>query len=70
MKADGGNLFRAQAALAFLGHITAFYNEQEAGCPPENFGFGLSTILNYIEAELIAVDNESTEEKETKNGKT
>ena len=58
MKADGGNLYRAQAALTFLGHITAFYNDQDAGCPPDTFGFGLSTILSYIEEEIIAASEE------------
>jgi hypothetical protein len=66
MRADGGNLFRAQAALSFLGHITAFYNSHDADCPPDDFGFGLSTILGYIEDEIIAASNELTEKEKGK----
>jgi hypothetical protein len=63
MRSDGGNLFRAQAALSFLRHITTYYNDQDTGCPPETFGFGLSTILGYIEDEIIAASNELTEKE-------
>ena len=66
MQNDGGNLFRAQAALSFLGHITAYYNEHDAECPPEGFGFGLSTILGYIEDEIIAASHELTEKEKGK----
>ena len=66
MQADGWNLLRAQAALSFLGHITAFYNDQDTGCPPETFGLGLSTILGYIEAEIIAASHELTEKENRK----
>ena len=61
MQADGGNLFRAQAALSFLGHVTACYNGNEADSPPENFGFELSTILRYIEDEITAAESGQTE---------
>jgi hypothetical protein len=70
MKADGGNLYRAQAALSFLGHIATFYNDNEANNPPTDFWFGLATILGYIEDEVIAADTARTEEDEKceKNG--
>ena len=66
MQADGGNLFRAQAALSFLGHIASCYESDKANFPPENFGFGLAIILRYIEDEIIAAENETENSKEKK----
>jgi hypothetical protein len=52
-------LYRAQAALSCLQHLTCFYDEQ-AECPPENFGFGLSVILSGIGEDITAAYNECT----------
>jgi len=71
MEADGGNLYRARVALSFLGHIAACYESDKANFPPEDFGFGLSTILYYIEQEIMAAEEEiegETAETEGKNG--
>jgi len=35
MQADGGNLYRARAALSFLEHITTYYSD-EADTPPRS----------------------------------
>jgi hypothetical protein len=51
MNTPNGYLYRAQAALSFLGHIACFYDE-DADTPPTDFGFGLSVILNSIEADI------------------
>jgi len=72
MQADGGNLYRAQAALSFLAHIAACYESGKANFPPEDFGFGFSTILYYIEQEIMAAEEEiegETAETEEKDGK-
>jgi hypothetical protein len=69
MQADGGNLYRARSALAFLGHITTYYNSDEADTPPNDFGFGLSTILYYIEQEIIAAENQIEEWGKKERGK-
>jgi hypothetical protein len=58
-----GYLYRAQAALSALGHITCFYDE-EADTPPNDFGFGLSVILSHIQDDVTAAYNELTEPKE------
>ena len=67
MQADGGNLYRARAALSFLEHITTYYSD-EADTPPSDFGFGLSTILRYIEDEIIAAENQIEEWGEKARG--
>jgi len=72
MQAEGRNLYRARVALSFLGHIAACYESDKANFPPEDFGFGLATILNYIEDEIIAAEEENDGEAagtEEKNGK-
>jgi hypothetical protein len=51
MQSVDGYLERAQATLSCLGHLACFYDEN-AGAPPADFGFGLSVILNYIEADV------------------
>jgi hypothetical protein len=56
-------LYRAQAALSALAHITCFYDE-DADTPPKNFGLGLSVILSHIEDEVRAAYNEYTKPKE------
>jgi hypothetical protein len=56
-----GYLYRVQAVLRFLGHITAFYNEADADCPPELFGYGLSVILGNIEDDITRAHNGLTE---------
>jgi hypothetical protein len=66
MQADGGNLYRAQSALTFLGYIATFYNDNKANSPPADFWFGLATILGYIEGEVIAAENEITEKEKEK----
>ena len=71
MKNDGGNLYRARVALSFLGYIATCYEGDKANFPPEDFGFGLATILSYIEDEIIAAEEENdgeAAETEKKNG--
>jgi hypothetical protein len=53
------HLFRAQAALSFMEHLACNYSE-EADTPPEDFGFGLSVILSYINDDVTAAYNECT----------
>jgi hypothetical protein len=55
-------LDRAQAALSALGHFACYYDE-EADIPPQDFGFGLSVILGYIEDDIREVYNECTKPK-------
>jgi hypothetical protein len=69
MQADGGNLYLARSALAFLEHIITYYNSDEADTPPNDFGFGLSTILRYIEDEIIAAENQIEEWGKRKEGR-
>jgi hypothetical protein len=68
MTNDGGNLFRAQASLAFLGHVCTFYSDSDANNPPTDFWFGLATVLGYIEDEVIAAQRTGEGEKCEKNG--
>jgi len=71
VKADGFNLYRARVALSFLGHMAACYASDRANFPPDDFGFGLSTILYYIEEEIAAAEEEierKVAETENKNG--
>ena len=58
-----GFLFKAQAALSFLGQITCFYDEN-ADPPPGDFGFGLSVVIGYIEDEVRQAYNLITETEE------
>jgi hypothetical protein len=58
-----GYLYRAQAALSALGHITCFYDE-EADTPPQDFGFGLSVILSHIEDDVKAAYNKLAKKEE------
>jgi hypothetical protein len=57
-----GYLYRAQAALSFLEHISLYY-DKDADVPPEDFGVGLSTIFRYINADVTAAYNEITKPK-------
>ncbi|MDR1933790.1 MAG: hypothetical protein LBQ57_13320 [Spirochaetales bacterium] len=57
-----GYLYRAQAALSALEHITCFYSE-EADAPPADFGFGLSVLLGYINDNVTRAYNELTKEE-------
>jgi hypothetical protein len=54
------HLYQAQAALSFLRHITCYYNNN-ATIPPEDFGYGLSVILDYINDDVTAAYTECTE---------
>jgi hypothetical protein len=58
-----GNLYRAQAALSCLQHLTCFY-DVEADTPPKSFGFGLSVILGFIETEVTQAYNTITKKDE------
>jgi hypothetical protein len=58
-----GYLYRAQAALSFLGHFACYYSE-DADTPPDNFGLGLSVILSHIESDITAAYNECTKPME------
>ena len=66
MDTPDGHLFRAQSALASLGYFAA-YLESEADTPPENFGFGLSVILRYIESDVTAAYNGITKKGRNNN---
>jgi hypothetical protein len=57
------HLYQAQAALSFLRHITCYY-DNNATIPPDNFGFGLSVILDYINDDVTAAYNEYTKPEE------
>jgi hypothetical protein len=57
-----GYLERAQATLSCLGHLACSYDEN-AGAPPADFGFGLSVILNYIEADVREAYNVITKKE-------
>jgi hypothetical protein len=58
-----GYLLRAQAALSCLGYIANSHDEN-ADCPPELFGFGLSVILGYIEGDVTEAYNELTKKEQ------
>ena len=57
MKEADGNLWRAQTALCFLRWIASTYDDHKSNPPPEDFGYGLSVILEYIE-DLVHEANE------------
>jgi hypothetical protein len=59
------HLYRAQAALSCLRHITYYY-DNNATMPPEDFGFGLSIILDHINDDVTAAYNEYTKPEEGK----
>ena len=48
MKNADGNLYRARTALSCLGWIASAYDDHKANPPPEDFGHGLSAILEHI----------------------
>ena len=59
MTADG-YLDRVKAALTFLGCITAYHDDRNADCPPDQFFYGLSVIFGYLEMEVTEAYNEIT----------
>ena len=56
-------LYKSQAALSALGSIARYY-ANDTSMPPQDFGFGLSVILGYIEDDIRADYNECTKPKE------
>jgi hypothetical protein len=55
-------LYRAKAALLVLGNLACFMDKDST--PAEEFGFGLSVILGYIEDDVTAAYNEYMKPKE------
>jgi hypothetical protein len=56
-------LYQAKAALSALGYIARYHNN-DTTLPPEDFGYGLSVILDYINDDVTAAYNGLTEPKE------
>jgi hypothetical protein len=56
-------LYKAQAALSCLEHLTCYYDNTST-IPPEDFAGGLSVILGHIEDDVTAAYNECTNPKE------
>jgi hypothetical protein len=57
------HLYRAQAALSSLEHLTCLYSE-DTESPPPNFGFGLSVLLAHIDKDITAAYDEYTKPEE------
>jgi hypothetical protein len=55
-------LYRAQTALTALSYLTHSFDENTD--PPPDFGFGLSTILDHINDDVMAAYNEYTKPEE------